>query len=64
MLREIDDIFKKERYLNRGAIILSIDYAKAFDSLSLTSIKQALNCYGFVEIFKKWINICDFTYFY
>ena len=57
MLREIDDIFERERNIKEGSIILSIDYAKAFDSLSLSTIKKALNIYGFGDSFKKWIEV-------
>ena len=38
-------------------IILSVDYAKAFDSLSLTAIKKALKYFGFGETFCKWIDV-------
>ena len=57
MLREIDDIFERERHIRKGSIILSIDYAKAFDSLSLNTIQKALNIYGFGDYFKKWIDV-------
>ena len=57
MLREIDDITEFGKFNKTGSIILSLDYAKAFDTLSLDSIIKALDHFGFGEKFIKWINI-------
>ena len=39
------------------SIILSIDYAKAFDTLSTSAIQKALVYFGFGEYFRKWIDV-------
>ena len=57
MLREIDDIVEDGKSKNSGCIVLSLDYAKAFDTLSTSAIKKALNAYGFGDVFVKWIAI-------
>ena len=57
MLRQIDDITEFGKYKKTGSIILSLDYAKAFDTLSIDSISKALIHFGFGENFIKWINI-------
>ena len=57
LLREIDDILEhgKEHFPN--SIILSLDYAKAFDTLTLKAIKKALLYFDLGEVFIKWIDI-------
>ena len=51
MIREIDDTIEYSKLMNSKSIILSIDYAKAFDTLSLTAIIKSLKYYGFGEVF-------------
>ena len=57
MLREIDDIveFGKAEALN--GMILSIDYAKAFDTLSVNAIIKASKYFNIGANFIKWIEI-------
>ena len=40
-----------------GLVLLSIDYSKAFDTLSTDSILKAIELYGFGDYFLKWIKI-------
>ena len=56
LLREIDDTLEYHKSINSKAIILSIDYAKAFDTLSVEAIINALNYYGFGETFINHIK--------
>ncbi len=51
MLRQIDDIVEYEKISQRGSIILSIDYSKAFDTLSTATIIKALDHFGFGQYF-------------
>ena len=57
MLRELYDIIENEKHANSNTILLSIDYSKAFDTLSTKAIIDALELYGFGAYFLKWINI-------
>ena len=57
MLREIDDIIELGKAENLRNIILSIDYAKAFDTLSSDSILHALKYFDIGSDFIKWIKI-------
>ena len=54
MIREINDIIEREKNLKSSSIILSIDYAKAFDTISTSAIIKALRLYGFGEYFIDW----------
>ena len=56
MLREIDDTLEYNKFVKSDSIILSIDYAKAFDTLSLDAIVKALHYYGFGEIFISYMK--------
>ena len=56
MLREIDDIIESGRPMKSDNIILSLDYEKAFDTISTDAIIKALRYYGFGETFVKWIQ--------
>ena len=56
MLRELYDIIENEKHLNSNTILLSIDYSKAFDTLSTDAIIKALEMYGFGEYFTNWIK--------
>ena len=57
MLREIDDIVEFGKSEMSGNIILSIDYAKAFDTLSKEAIMSAMKYYGMGNYFIRWIDI-------
>ena len=57
LLRELDDIIENGKRNYPDSIILSIDYAKAFDTLSLTAVRKAMLYYGFGEVYCKWIDI-------
>ena len=57
MLRELYDIIENEKKTHSNTILLSIDYSKAFDTLSTESILKALELYGFGDYFLKWIKI-------
>ena len=56
MLREIDDTIEYNKLTDSKSIILSIDYAKAFDTLSLSAIIKALKFYGFGNVFIGYIK--------
>ena len=57
LLREIDDILQVGKNRFPDGIILSLDYAKAFDTISLNAVKKALLYFGFEGNFIKWIDI-------
>ena len=57
LLREIDDILELGKIHFPNSIILSLDYAKAFDSISISSIKKALSYFGFDGTFMKWVDL-------
>ena len=56
MLRELYDIIENERNSDSNTILLSIDYSKAFDTLSTDAIIKALQLYGFGDYFIDWIK--------
>ena len=53
LLRELDDIIEHGKLSFPQSIILSIDYAKAFDTLSTSAIQKAFVYFGFGEYFRK-----------
>ena len=57
LLREIDDFMTYGKTHFPDSFIVSLDYAKAFDSLSITAIKKMLNYFGFTGVFRRWIDI-------
>ena len=57
MLREVYDLIEREKNKESQSILLSIDYSKAFDTLSTDAIIKALNLYGFGDYFIRWITI-------
>ena len=57
MIRIIDDITEWGKNKKSDNLILSIDYAKAFDTISTTAILDALNFFGMGERFIHWIKI-------
>ena len=57
LLREIDDIIELGKLKFPDSMILSLDYARAFDSVSLSAVKKALQYFGFDGTFMKWVDI-------
>ena len=57
MLREVYDITEREKRLKRSSVLLSLDYAKAFDTVSTKAILKAITAFGFGEYFTRWIEI-------
>ena len=57
LLREIDDVIEYGKVHFPQHIILSLDYAKAFDTLSVSAIKKALLFFGFGDTFIHWIDV-------
>ena len=57
MLREVYDLIEHEKNKESSSILLSIDYSKAFDTLSTDAILKALKLYGFGDYFMRWITI-------
>ena len=56
-LRLVMDVIEWGKAHSQAGIIISIDYRKAFDTLSHSFIQNALYFFGFGEIFRKWIGI-------
>ena len=57
MVREIDDIIEFGKNGKFNNIILSLDYAKAFDTISTDAILKALRYFNLGERFIEWIKI-------
>lgn len=57
MIREIEDTIQLSKLKKKQFIILSIDYEKAFDTLSVEAILKATDFFGLGDTFKKWIEI-------
>ena len=57
MLREVYDLIEHEKKKKDSSILFSIDYSKAFDTLSTEAILKALKLYGFGNYFIRWIRI-------
>ena len=57
MLRDIDDILQWGRLNASDNIILSLDYAKAFDTISTNAILDAMKFFGFGDKYIEWIKI-------
>ena len=57
LLREMDDVVEYGKTFFPNSIMLSVDYAKAFDTLSLSAIKKTLLHFGFGNVFCKWIDV-------
>ncbi len=60
LLREIDNILQIGKKKFPASFILSLDYAKAFDTISLSAVKKALLYFGFDGDFIKWIDLLLF----
>ena len=57
MLRELDDLIELEKLKGKKSILLSVDYSKAFDTLSSAAIIKAMKVLGFREKFLEWVQI-------
>ena len=55
-VRTISDILAYTNDNNRPGILLSIDFEKAFDSVSWNYINRSLKLYNFVTSFQTWIK--------
>ena len=58
LIREMDDIIETEK-LNptSESLALSIDYSKAFDSISTVTIIEALKLFNLGEYFVSWVRV-------
>ena len=56
-IRQTDDIITHESNKETQSIVLSLDYSKAFDTLSTSLILEALEKFGFGKNLKSWIKI-------
>ena len=57
--RLIYDIMHQTEQSNIDGLLMSIDFEKAFDSLSWKFLKHSLNLFNFGPSFKNWINIIN-----
>ena len=57
MLREIDDIIEFGKSEKLDGMVLSVDYEKAFDTLSTNAILKALNYFNAGDDYIKWIKV-------
>ena len=55
-IREIDDIIENQKHHKLTNILLTIDFEKAFDTISSTFIIEMCRCFGFGENIMKWIE--------
>ena len=56
LLRELDDIIEFQKYTKSKHIILSIDYEKAFDTISKNALISIGRAFGFGDVFMLWIE--------
>ena len=56
-IRNTYDIMEYAKSKNKAALLLLIDFEKAFDSISHSFIIKALHFFGFGFSFIKWINV-------
>ena len=57
LLREIDDILTYGKKQFPESFIVSLDYAKAFDTLSLSAIRKMLTYFGINGVFRNWMEV-------
>ena len=57
-LRTILDIVEETKRSEKEGLLVTIDFEKAFDSLSWEYLFKALETFNFGEDFLKWIKIC------
>ena len=56
-IRLLMDIIDIAEEINTPGMICSIDFEKAFDTISWTYLDRCLDYFGFGHSFKKWVNI-------
>ena len=57
LIREIDDTISLGKTEFPESFIVSLDYAKAFDTLSTSAVKKMLTYFGIHGVFSNWIEI-------
>ena len=57
MLREIDDIIETGRNNKTNHTLLSLDFRKAFDTISIQYLLEAFKIFGFGPNFASWLEI-------
>ena len=57
LLREIDDIIEHEKSEGTNSLLLSVDYRKAFDTISTVHINKVIELFGFGAYYSRWIKI-------
>ena len=57
IIREIDDIIEEEKKNKSENLILTIDFEKAFDTISSKFIVETFRSFGFGNNFMNWIEI-------
>ena len=58
MISEMDDILETEKLSPTSEnLALSIDYSKAFDSISTVTIIEALKLFNLGEYFISWVRV-------
>ncbi|GFR64029.1 reverse transcriptase [Elysia marginata] len=55
-LREIADILEHENDKGADSIILTLNYKKAFDTVSVKFIVETFKHFGFGENFRRWVS--------
>ena len=59
VIRAVDDIIEYTDTMNMSGAILSLDYSKAFDSISKEFMLKSLHKFGFGPGFINWISILN-----
>ena len=57
IIREIDDIIENEKKNKSENLILTVDFEKAFDTISSKFIVETFRSFGFGSTFLTWIEI-------
>ena len=55
-LRTIEDIISYTDTTGEPGLLLALDFQKAFDSVSWSSIAEALKLYGFGDMYIRWVQ--------
>lgn len=58
LIRELDDIIEYGKLIRSKQIVLSIDFEKAFDTISNCFVLTMCKSYGIGEVFIRWIQAC------
>ena len=59
VIRAVDDIIEYTNTINIPGSIISLDYSKAFDSISKEFMMSAIKKFGFGASFIKWITVLN-----